>query len=235
MDPVIPTLLIGIVGDSVAGVNLRALLSFPDPVNETSARLVAAGVVAQAIAVPRRSRVVGARAAHLRASSHAWLPVRRSRRSDSSSPGSPPRRSSDGCATRRPGFESRQVPGRPKRFAQSIGLAFTASASLAWVLGAPGVALVLIGLLAAAATLEAGLRNLPRLHRLQRDLGLRRLQRHQRPAAPSARRGSRGSTGCHGRGAIHARVRGRPGHALRRGTSGASVRMRRIPTHTPQP
>jgi hypothetical protein len=56
---------------------------------------------------------------------------------------------------RRPGFESRHVPGRPKRFAQSIGLAFTASASLAWALGAPGVALVLTGLLAVAATLEA--------------------------------------------------------------------------------
>jgi hypothetical protein len=52
-------------------------------------------------------------------------------------------------------FQSRQVPGRPKRFAQAIGLAFTASASLAWALGAPGVALVLTGLLAVAATLEA--------------------------------------------------------------------------------
>ncbi len=49
MAPRIPTLLIGIVGDSVSEVNLRGLLSFPDPVNETSARLVAAGVVAQAI------------------------------------------------------------------------------------------------------------------------------------------------------------------------------------------
>jgi hypothetical protein len=47
------------------------------------------------------------------------------------------------------------VPGPPKRFAQAIGLTFTASASIAWGLGAPGVAVVLIGLLALAATLEA--------------------------------------------------------------------------------
>ena len=45
----IPTLLIGIIRDIVAGVTLRSLMSFPNPVNETSARLVAAGVVAQAI------------------------------------------------------------------------------------------------------------------------------------------------------------------------------------------
>ncbi len=60
-----------------------------------------------------------------------------------------------GLRRRRPGFVSRQVPGRPKRFAQSLGLAFTASASLAWAFGEPGVALVLVGLLAVAATLEA--------------------------------------------------------------------------------
>ncbi len=56
---------------------------------------------------------------------------------------------------RNPGFHSRQVPGPPKRFAQTIGLAFTASASLAWAAGAPGISLALIGLLTLAATLEA--------------------------------------------------------------------------------
>jgi hypothetical protein len=57
---------------------------------------------------------------------------------------------------RDPAFRSRQMPGPPKRFAQSIGLAFTAAASIAWAAGAPGVALVLIAMLAAAATLESG-------------------------------------------------------------------------------
>jgi hypothetical protein len=47
------------------------------------------------------------------------------------------------------------VPGPPKRFAQSIGLLFTGVASIAWVFGAPTVAVVAIALLAVAATLEA--------------------------------------------------------------------------------
>ena len=154
LDPVIPTLLIGIVGDSVAGVNLRALLSFPDPVNETSARLVAAGVVAQAILllvvrewwvlVPLTYGFLARVATGPTLSPLGQFVTRIATPAVE-------RRLRD----RRPGFESRQVPGRPKRFAQSIGLAFTAAASLAWALGAPGAALVLIGLLAAAATLEA--------------------------------------------------------------------------------
>jgi hypothetical protein len=47
------------------------------------------------------------------------------------------------------------VPGPPKRFAQAIGLAFTAAASIAWTLGAESAAVVLIAMLAVAATLEA--------------------------------------------------------------------------------
>ena len=154
MDPVIPTLLIGIVGDSVAGVNLRALLSFPDPVNETSARLVAAGVMAQAIVflvvrewwvlVPLTFGFLARVATGPTLSPLGQFVTRVATPAVE-------RRLRD----RRPGFETRQVPGRPKRFAQSVGLAFTASASLAWALGVPGAALVLIGLLAAAATLEA--------------------------------------------------------------------------------
>lgn len=147
-------MLIGIISDSVAGVNLRALLSFPDPVNETSARLVAAGVVAQAIVflvvrewwvlVPLTYGFLARVATGPTLSPLGQFVTRIATPSVE-------RR----LRGRRPGFESRQVPGRPKRFAQSIGLAFTASASLAWALGAPGAALVLIGLLAAAAMLEA--------------------------------------------------------------------------------
>lgn len=146
--------MIGIIGDIVAGVNLRALSSFPDPVNETSARLIAAGVVAQAIVffvvrdwwvlVPLTYGFLARVATGPTLSPLGQFVTR------IATPAVERR-----LRRRRPGFESRLVPGRPKRFAQAIGLAFTAAASLAWALGAPGVALVLIGLLAVAATLEA--------------------------------------------------------------------------------
>jgi len=154
LGPLILTWLIGIIGDIVAGVNLRALSSFPDPVNETSARLIAAGVVAQAIVffvvrdwwvlVPLTYGFVARVATGPTLSPLGQFVTR------IATPAVERR-----LRRRRPGFESRLVPGRPKRFAQAIGLAFTAAASLAWALGAPGVALVLIGLLAVAATLEA--------------------------------------------------------------------------------
>jgi hypothetical protein len=146
--------LIGIIIDSVGPVSLRTLVSFPDPVNETSARLVAAGVVAQAVVflvvrdwwvlVPLTygflARVAtGPTLSPLgqfvtRVATPAVESVRRRTRAD---------------------VDSRQVPGPPKRFAQAIGLGFTAGASIAWSLGAPTVAVVLIALLAVAATLEA--------------------------------------------------------------------------------
>ena len=135
-------------------MTLRTLFRFPDPVNETSARLVAAGVVAQAIVflVVREGWVLVpltygflARVATgptlsplgqfvTRVATPAVETVR---------------------GRHRPEFRSRQVPGPPKRFAQAIGLMFTAAASVAWSVGAPGVAVVLIALLVVAATLEA--------------------------------------------------------------------------------
>ncbi len=147
-------MLIGIITDTVGGVNLRGLLSFPDPVNETSARLVAAGVVVQAavflvvrewwVLVPLTYGFLARVATGPTLSPLGQFVTR--------------------FATplletmlrrRRDTFESRRVPGRPKRFAQSIGLAFTAGASLAWGLGSPNIAFVLVGMLAIAATLEA--------------------------------------------------------------------------------
>lgn len=47
------------------------------------------------------------------------------------------------------------VPGPPKRFAQSIGLTFSAVASVLWLGGSTTAALVVIGMLAVAASLEA--------------------------------------------------------------------------------
>lgn len=47
------------------------------------------------------------------------------------------------------------VPGPPKRFAQAIGAALMLAATVAWLLGAGTVTVVLLGMLAAAALLEA--------------------------------------------------------------------------------
>jgi hypothetical protein len=138
--------------DSVADV--RTLFRFPDPVNETSARLVAAGVVAQALVflLVREAWVLVpltygflARVATGPTLSPLGQFVTRV---------VTPRVESI-LRRRDPGFRSRQVPGPPKRFAQAIGLGFTAGAAVAWVAGAPTVALVLVAMLAVAATLEA--------------------------------------------------------------------------------
>lgn len=129
-------------------------MSFPDPVNETSARLVAAGVVAQGIVfllvrewwvlVPLTYGFLARVATGPTLSPLGQFATR------VATPAVESR-----LRRRDPGFLPRRVPGPPKRFAQAIGLAFSASASIAWMLGAPGPAVVLIALLAVAATLEA--------------------------------------------------------------------------------
>jgi hypothetical protein len=133
---------------------VRELFRFPDPVNETSARLVAAFVVAEAVVF-----LVTREAWMLVPLTYGFLA-----RVATGPTLSPVGQFVTRVATprvegrirgRNPDFRSRQVPGRPKRFAQAIGLAFTASASIAWVLDARAAALALIGLLAVAATLEA--------------------------------------------------------------------------------
>lgn len=53
------------------------------------------------------------------------------------------------------GGESRLVAGPPKRFAQAIGLVFSAGAFVAVMLGAGGVASGLLAVLVLAASLEA--------------------------------------------------------------------------------
>ena len=140
--------------DIVLSVTLRSLVSFPNPVNETSARLVAAGVVAQAIVflfvrewwvlVPLTYGFVARVATGPTLSPLGQFVTR------IATPAVETR-----LLERDPKFRSRQVPGPPKRFAQSIGLGFTAAASLSWALGASGLAVVLVALLAVAATLEA--------------------------------------------------------------------------------
>lgn len=126
----------------------RSLLGFPDPVDEVSARLVAAGVVLlcllvlatgaawllAAIAAGFLARVLcGPRVSPL-----ALLVTRAVR------PRLP--------VTPRP------VPGPPKRFAQGIGLLVSATAALlALGAGATGASLALAGVLALAALAESAL------------------------------------------------------------------------------
>jgi hypothetical protein len=121
------------------------LFSFPNPVNETSARLVAAGVVLQAIAfliirewwvlVPL---VFGFLARVLTGPTLSPLGQVVTR-----------------VVTPRLRVQHRFVPGPPKRFAQGMGLTFSAGALIAWVANVSVLSYVLIGGLIVAATLES--------------------------------------------------------------------------------
>lgn len=121
------------------------LFSFPNPVNETSARLVAAGAVAQSVLflivrewwvlVPLTYGFVARVCTGPTLSPWGTIVTR--------------------FITPRIRREHRFVPGPPKRFAQGIGAVFTVGASVAWALGAPTVSYVLIAGLTVAASLEA--------------------------------------------------------------------------------
>lgn len=126
---------------------LRSLFSFPDPVNETSARVVAAGVVLEAVLF-----LIFRQGWLLIPLVYGFLA-----RVVTGPTLSPLGQLATRVVTPRLHVEHRFVPGPPKRFAQGIGLCFTSGAGLAWMLGAPVVSYVLIGLLVVAATLESAL------------------------------------------------------------------------------
>jgi hypothetical protein len=123
-----------------------ALFSFPDPVNEVSARLVAGGVVLMSLAAivlgqPWIAAVIAygfiARVLTGPTLSPLGLLVTR-------------------VITPRLPVEPRPVPGPPKRFAQGIGAIFsTTAAVLGLALGLHTAAYVVLGLLVVAATLES--------------------------------------------------------------------------------
>jgi len=124
-------------------MRLRNVFSFPVLVNETAARVVAAGVATMAWSVvlfdlrwlvPLLAYGFVARVL------------------------AGPRFSPLGLFATRvaaPRLPGRPVPGPPKRFAQSIGAILSVSALAALAAGSPGVAAVLTGAIAVAATLEA--------------------------------------------------------------------------------
>jgi hypothetical protein len=122
------------------------LFSFPDPVNEVAARLVATGVVLLAAAIvvfdlPWLTLVLAygfvARVLAGPKLSPLGLFVTR-------------------VLVPRLPFAPRLVPGPPKRFAQGVGVVFSVTAAvLALGFGEVGAAYVVLGLLIAAASLEA--------------------------------------------------------------------------------
>ena len=126
-------------------MGIRRHLTFPNPVNETSARLVALGVVLQCLA--------------FLAFRQWWLLVPLAygfiARVLAGPRFSPLGRVVTEVITPRLSEEHVFVPGPPKRFAQGIGVVFSVGALTAWLLGAHTVALVLIVGLQGAAALEA--------------------------------------------------------------------------------
>jgi hypothetical protein len=126
---------------------MRALFSFPNPVNETSARTVA-GVVAVLAVVAV-------------AFQQGWLlPVIAYgfvARALTGPTLSPLGLLATRVVTPRLPVRARYSPGPAKRFAQTIGAVFTLTAALVWYVAASHlVASVLVGIIAVFASLEAG-------------------------------------------------------------------------------
>ena len=130
-------------------MDMRRIFSFPNPVNETSARLVATGVVAQAVIflVFREGWLLAPLAFGFLARVLTGPTL------------SPLGQFSVRVATpfveRRFGVDSRQVPGPPKRFAQAIGLTFSGVATIGWITGTTWLTFALLAGLMVAASLEA--------------------------------------------------------------------------------
>ena len=125
---------------------MTKLFEFPNPVNEVSARLVAAGVVLMTLGI----LVLG----------QTWLlaPLAYGfvARVLTGPTLSPLGQFVTRVLTPALPFEARLVPGPPKRFAQGIGATLSVSAAVAhFGFGSTGVAVVLVGMITVAASLEA--------------------------------------------------------------------------------
>jgi hypothetical protein len=120
---------------------------FPHPVNETSARIVAAGVVVMSVAYA--------------ATGAAWLLVPLTwgflARVTTGPAFSPLGLVATKVITPRIKAQHRFVAGPPKRFAQFIGLVFSATASVLWLLDLSTASRIVAAALAVAAFLEAAL------------------------------------------------------------------------------
>ena len=118
---------------------------FPHPVNETSARIVAAGVVIMSVAYA----FTGA----------AWLLIPLTygffARVTTGPAFSPLGALATKVITPRLNVQHRLVAGPPKRFAQFVGLVFSAGASVLWLLDLGTASRIVAVLLAGAALLES--------------------------------------------------------------------------------
>jgi hypothetical protein len=137
--------LIGLIGIQVASARVGRVFSFPNPVNEVAARLVAAGVVVLSLA--------------FLATGQTWLLALLAygfvARVLAGPRFSPLARFVTQVLVPRLAIEPKPVPGPPKRFAQGVGGTLSVAALLAAVLGATTLAFVLVGLITVAATLES--------------------------------------------------------------------------------
>ncbi len=124
---------------------MAKVFGFPNPVNETSARIVAAGAVLMSIAF-----VVTAQAWILIPLTYGFIA-----RVLTGPFLSPLGRLSTQVIMPRLSFEHKLVAGQPKRFAQGIGAVFTTTASVLWLVDQPTASRVVIAMLAVAASLEA--------------------------------------------------------------------------------
>ena len=129
---------------------LSRTFSFPNPVNEKAARVVAGGVVAIATSALLLGRLVS--------EDWLWLSLPLAlgfvARVLTGPTLSPLGRLASGVVAPRLG-EPKLVPGPPKRFAQAIGVVVTGLAAVAVALGLTGLAEVLLVLIIVAAGLEA--------------------------------------------------------------------------------
>jgi hypothetical protein len=125
----------------------KALFSFPNPVNEVSARLVAGGVVVMSV-LTISLNLKWATAVI------AYGFVARVLTGPSLSPlGQFVTR----VVTPRLNIAERPVAGPPKRFAQGMGVAFSVTALILTILGFWGAAQIVLGFLVVAAFLESAL------------------------------------------------------------------------------
>jgi hypothetical protein len=121
-------------------------LTFPDPVNEVSARLVAGGVVCLSVLT-----VVTGQRWLLALLAYGFVA-----RVLSGPTFSPLGRFVTRVLTPRLPFAAKEVPGPPKRFAQGIGATLSVAACVSqFGFGNLDVARVLVGLIVIAATLES--------------------------------------------------------------------------------
>jgi hypothetical protein len=130
----------------MSSVHKDGVFTFPDPVNEVSARLVAAGVVL----LSALTIVLGA----------PWLTALIAYGFVARVASGPTLSPLGQLVTRvivpRLPFAAKPVPGPPKRFAQGIGATLSVTAAvLALALGLSTAAYALLGALIAAATLES--------------------------------------------------------------------------------